>query len=430
MYLIILALALFLLMVTINLPAFDEELLPEVQAIKNIKAEPFDENNAYPAMWAFASPKDQPFEVTVNELRTYINQKIQQQGVDILSLKENKELAGQASETSWKNQYAKCNSREDITCMRQYIDQLNGQTIDDARLQQLLSRYERLIAYENFSEAVTIDINSPVMGYGTLLSIKRIFLAQIYHQQPSKNFIEMVLRDLAFWRMVLANSNYILTKMIAVSTIRDSIFVLSEAVADERLNKVEMEKLKSHLNGLSKTEFDMSETFKYEMKYSMTVIDQYEKEESIGWTPWINFYQKQATNNTNYLYVIKPLIETAKLNSQMLYQKVKNDDDPSKSPVSWTPAMIYNPTGKLLTSFSISVYDDYFGRVHDLNGMILLLKLRLEIASKQDQNVTLLVQTSEHVNPYTGEAMNYDPKEKKLFFKCLSRPYDSCEIQL
>ncbi|MCF6262872.1 MAG: hypothetical protein L3J24_04720, partial [Xanthomonadales bacterium] len=85
LYLFGFAALLLIITVVINLPAFDEELLPEVAAIKNIQAEPFARDNAYLALLAINGPSGKTLQQATEEVRSFLNQKIAETGVDYLS---------------------------------------------------------------------------------------------------------------------------------------------------------------------------------------------------------------------------------------------------------------------------------------------------------------------------------------------------------
>ena len=144
LYLLGFATLLLIITVVINLPAFDEELLPEVAAIKNIKAEPYSENNAYPALLAINGPSGKTLQQTTKEVRDFLNQKIAETDVDYLSDLEFNKLIGNENDKSWQNTYDLCNSRTAKNCMEQMHEELSGKPISDARLVEQISRYEKI----------------------------------------------------------------------------------------------------------------------------------------------------------------------------------------------------------------------------------------------------------------------------------------------
>jgi len=72
---------------------------------------------------------------------------------------------------------------------------------------------------------------------------------------------------------------------------------------------------------------------------------------------------------------------------------------------------------------------DYIARVHDLNGMLQLLKLQLEISQNDSRSAAQVVANSKYINPYTLEPMSYDEKDHRIYFECLDKT-STCELNL
>ncbi|MCX7553213.1 hypothetical protein OS175_04940 [Marinicella sp. S1101] len=429
-YLTAMLLTLLLFTVVINTSPFDQALLPEVQAIRDQKSEPFQENNAYLAMWAFGHGLDQPFTQTVEALRQQLNQEINNQGIDYpQQALSQRYRAPEGSDRIWREQYIQCNSREQINCMQRLIAQLAEQEVTDLRLLELMRRYETMVEFDVFQEAIQFDWDAPMLAYAPILITKRIYLARAYVQQRNAALMETLLKDLRFWRMVLRDSHSMITKMVVVSTIRDTLFTLAEGIRNERFEQPELAHLQQQLMNLSAQEMDMTNTFIHEFKFILSVLDRPESAVPEEWLSWFSLYQPQATVNTHHRYFLQPAKALAQMSSAEIHQFYADGQGQFESPVSWSSTMLYNPTGKELVSYGLPVYKDYLARVHDLNGMVLLLKLQLELALNPELDPQQVVNESVHRNPYTGEAMIYDAAAKRLFFECFD-PHSVCEINL
>ncbi len=437
LYLLAFMLFMLVLMVVINLPAFDEDLLPEVQAIKNIQAQPYSANNAYPALIAINGPSGKTLKQATQEVREFLNHKIQTTGIDYLTYEESDELLGKGHDKSWQNIYHSCNSRADRNCMEQLYNELQDRPIMDARLIEQLSRYNAFIEYPDYKEATQLKFDSPLPSYGALLKLKRIYLANLYANQDLHVYLDQVIKDLKFWRMVLKNSKYLLTKMIAVATIYDDIHSLSAAIRRGHLGAEELEGLLNNMYTLNAAEMDLSQVFEYELKTGIEWYETAESADDLGkvfslWNMFNGlFYQPKATVNFNYLNTTEPLKNLSLLNAEKFYQLVNveqwaKDFSPT---IRWTPSMLYNYVGKVLVSYSKPAYKDYIGRVHDLNGMFYLLLLQTEIALQPDQPVEQLINQSKYTNPYTLEPMLYNKPSHSIYFKCMDKT-SSCELSL
>lgn len=432
LYLFGFAALLLTITVIINLPAFDEDLLPEVAAIKNIQAESFSEANAYPALLAINSASGQSLQEATEEVRRFLNQKIETTGIDYLDSEAYNKLIGRGHDKSWQNLYISCNSRSDTSCMAKLHQELKQNPISDERLIEQLTRYDDFIEYTQYKELTQLDLNAFLGPFATLTKLKRIFVANAYANQTAEMYLDKLFKDMNFWRMVLKKSNLMLTKMIAVATLSDDINSISAVINQDALDSQQLTQLQTHIKTLNSTEIDMGTTIDFEFKYSMSLFDDAEAVSPVGMSEWINFFQPKATHNTTYLYNFKPLKKVTSLNTVEFHQYLKSNQQHQDfvSPVSWSLSMLYNPTGKLLVgSTQVPAYNDYIGRVHDLNGMFHLLKLQIEIALNPDRPVEQVINESQYTNPYTLEPMSYKKDSHSIHFKCMDKT-SSCELDL
>ncbi len=437
LYLLGFAALLLLITVIINLPAFDEELLPEVVAIKNIQAEPFSEDNAYPALIAINSASGPSLKAATKKVRDYLNQQIAETGLDYLSQEDYKNLVGNPIiseyDRSWSNTYFNCKSRTEKNCMASLINDLKGNPITDKRLSAQLNRYADFIEMKTYKGATQIDgtSNAPYLVFGSTQMLKRIFLADAFLNKTTDGYLETWSQDVGFWRMILNKSHLLITKMVATATVRTSIDSISAAIQQDALSPLQLRKIQDEIQTLKQAEIDLGKTFEFEFKYGMSMIDIVDKAESIGTDAWINFFQPQATHNTNYLYVFKPMIEVSAMGTSEFYNYLESNQHKHEfvTPVSWSPSMLYNPTGKLLVSYLIPAYPDYIARAHDLNGMFYLLKLQIEIALSPEKPVQQVISQSQYTNPYTLEPMSYNQDNHSIYFKCMDKT-SVCELDL
>ena len=429
-YLIGLIVLLLVTTVVINLPVFDEELLPEVAVIKNIKAEPFNENNAYPALIAINGPSGKTLKQTSEEVRIFLNQKIKQTGVDYLSEQEFNELLGKDHDKSWQKIYGSCRSRTDKKCMQKMYETLKTNPVNNFRLREQFTKYEELIEYKGINEAKQIDVDMPLLHLGVSTEINRVYLSDMLINQSNDTYLLFALKNLKFWRMVLKNGHLIITKMVSVASSFDSIHSLSEAIRQNQLSRFQLNKLQTDIKILSQDEINLGNTLEFEFKYAMKLFDLGVSDGTNGsLDEWL--YQPQATHNTRYLYETKPLKKFSALSTAEFYQYMNSDQKEKdfSSPVSWSPSMLYNPSGKLLLSYSIPAYTDYIARIHDLNGMFYLLKLQIEIALKPNQAVKQVIASSQYTNPYTLKPMEYNQETHSIYFECMDKT-SVCELDL
>lgn len=430
LYLFGFAALLLLITVIINLPAFDEDLLPEVVAIKNIKAESFDENNAYPALIAINSPSGPDLKEVTETIRDQLNQQIANTGFDFLSEDRQNELAG-GDDSSWKNAFYQCRSRTDKGCMLGLVNDLLNKPINDNRLTSQLKRYESLLEFTDLREATQMRFDSPLISLGSTLALKRFYLALAYINRSSEGYVSAWQKDTEFWRMVLAKSHLLITRMVAIATITTSIDSLSFSIQQGSLKPLQLNQLQGDIKTLSQYEIDMGKTFEYEFKYGMTMYDEMYEQGAIGNFLENLLYQHQATLNTNYLSSIKPLKRVSAMNSTEFYQFINSQqyNKTFSSSFNWSPTTLYNPMGKLLVGYGTPAYKAYIARAHDLNGMFYLMKLQIEIALNPGRPVEQVISQSQYTNPYTLEPMSYNQDTHSIYFQCMDKT-SVCELDL
>jgi len=431
LYLLALLLFIFILMVIINLPAFDEELLPEVQAIKEIKAQPYSVNNAYPAILALNSASGPSLKQATKTIRDHLNQQIAENGLDYLNQEDYQRLIGKGHDNSWKNIYYNCKSRTEKNCMASLIEDVANQPISDERLKAQLKRYADLIKMTDYQDATQIEFNAPYVAFGSLQQIKRLFLADAYINHSTDEYLKTWRQDMNFWRMVLADNHILITRMVAIASVFNSINSLSTAINQGALSPQQLSELQRQIKTLSKKELDMGTTFDYEFKYGMRFLEMAETERKVGNLIENMFYQPNATTNLHYEFATRPLKQVSALSSVEYYQHVTGENNAVKftSPFNWSLTTLYNPLGKQFISYAIPAYNDYVARAHDLNGMMLLLKLQIEIALSPNQPVEQVITQSKYTNPYTLEPMDYNSETHSIYFECMDK-YSVCELSL
>ena len=327
LYLLGFAFLLFAFAVIINLSIFDEELLPEIQAIKDIKTKSYTKNNAYPAMVAINGPSGMSLQDASTKIRIKLNEKIKRSGLDYLSHDELNDLIGNGHDKSWKDAYGSCGSRTDNDCMSKIFSEVKENPIADARLIEQLVRYNDFIQHEDYQEMIQLDFSAPFGPYGPIINLKRLFLADSYANHSSKSYLNLVMKDMIFWRMVLKNANWLITKMVTIATLNDDINSLSTSIKQLHFNADQLTHLQHLITPLNSDEISMVRVFEFEFKYGMNVLDEALENGEIteltnASTPF--FYQHQATHNYSYLNITKPLKKASLMNSNE-YFLYRND---------------------------------------------------------------------------------------------------------
>src|SRR5690606_35913206 len=86
----------------------------------------------------------------------------------------------------------------------------------------LLDRYRSLIGMTEFKEAMSLEVLAPLPAYSVVLEGQRLHITDSWRsatQADAATVAAMLDRDLLYWRMVLENSDTLITKMIATATV-------------------------------------------------------------------------------------------------------------------------------------------------------------------------------------------------------------------
>src|SRR5690554_3171860 len=134
---------LFVVAVIVNLSVFDEELLPEVQAIKDIQAKTYEKGNAYPALIAFNYYPDESYQSAIQMIRKKLNQNIAEQGYDFLNHDDEEQLSTHKLDTKELSEITRCHTRKEKNCVVKYITNLSNQSITKPHSLIALGRYRQ-----------------------------------------------------------------------------------------------------------------------------------------------------------------------------------------------------------------------------------------------------------------------------------------------
>ncbi len=425
-----LAATIFGVVILINTATFDEDLVPEIVTIKNIQAKPFSDEDALPALYAIHGSLDQDFQALTEKFRHALNQEIKQTGLDFLSFDVFETLAEIDQYLPWPEGYPDCRIRNDSQCMSKLFNALKQKPLTDATYLALLSRYQALTQKTVFSDQTQLNFDSPFTPFSLPIRLQKLYLATEYIEQDPDLFFITALKDFNFWRMVLKESHLLITKMVAVTAMRHDIAIISEGVKQGRLNAALLLKDKHQMLPLNQDEMNMERTFEYEFKYSMDLVYAIEDEPEYA-VGFFDFFQPKATLNLNYDVMTRPAKKLAAFDSLELFNYIKQaksgvvDDQLSL----WQPRNWYNFVGKSLIKVAAPNYFDYFGRVHDTNGMIHLLNLQMELAKHPELPAEQVIFQSKWVNPYTMNPMSYDALKQRIYFECLDES-SVCELYL
>jgi hypothetical protein len=232
--------------------------------------------------------------------------------------------------------------------------------------------------------------------------------------------------------MTLREAQLLGTKMSALAAIRWAHDFLSTLMRERQLDAGDLAQLRGFVRPFTREESDIGAAFLSESRTSL-----------LGGMPsvagdasWVVrlLMQKNATFNQEFRETIEPMRLRASLGPREFYER--KGYEPLPHEVRLDPWMLYNLGGKLALSRSSWDPHQFPPRVHDEDGRITLLLLQAQIEEHAELDIATIVETSEHRNPYTGNAMEYDSHARTISFRCVCtafhppEPADQCGLAL
>jgi hypothetical protein len=423
---------LFLLILTFaNFSSFDEQLRAEVKTLLEPKPMPESSENAYFAIWGLSASKDRDIVAAGKRLIERYQANKADRNKDELSEADYLEILGDPDlDKAWLNKFENCASRRKLSCAENLVKQLSSVSIQGERLSLLSQRYQTIIEMNDFQSVNEVTFLTPLPPYNVMMKLRQIYLAKAVRLPNNEQFILAMNKDISFWRMLLSNGDSLIDKMIAVASLWADFQAISDYLrSNPTLSEEQLEQLSQILVPLTKEELDISEAFEYEEKAfynSLMTIDPNELSTSLGTSSTAVFWltHPNATINDYHQYFVMKLKSLSQLPAESFAQAIKHPNDERKnccfeeidSLISISPSSLYNVGGKMLLSTMLFRAQDYVARVHDLNGIINLVKLQTILANS-DESAETVVTNSVIRQPYNKQA--FDLTNGILSFDCL-----------
>jgi hypothetical protein len=430
---LILASAYILLMAV--LAVVDEPLNPEVESFVAVHSDPVpDAENAYYAMLGFSAPPGTDIHSRgIGIVARYKEAFEKETGLAEFDLKKHlggRELAvtGQIPEF-YKDRtfsclgYAKTSQKE--------VQQL----LADNR--ELLDRYYSLYHYPHYHDTAPVSQPGLFPLFAPVRAANRLMLLSLAREANAGRIdaaLNSLARDIDYWRLVLKESNELISKLVSIALVKSDYLFLSDLISHNKVGRGQQRAVERLLDGLTREELDMSGTMRREFRFTMHQIrdikrsffrkKQDGKRKFDAEVFLLPFFKVNASINIIYPSR-KKLVEAAKLTGHQLAAESREWEETKKAKLGLSA--IYNFVGAILHypmgDRENITYLPYLARVHDLDGLIRLVAIRSQAARQKIPLRTLdrFVQTidARYSNPYTGTPMKWDGQKKSLYFESL-----------
>lgn len=426
-----------LLVVFIVVNQFDESLDPEIQALIDKEYQfPEKTKNAYYALAGFYTANDADMVSKGEEIiNAYLNSEKQYEF--------KYESVNGAADIGELDAIKSCTEHQKPkgSCLKEYAANKPKykKQIKDHYL--LLKRYKKLLTYPHYIETSTYI---PFM----LLTNQSLYLSEVglnWLDGKKINAVSLLFDDIKFNRMVIRESTYLISQMIATAALYKDYALLTEFIRHCPSCVSNNKNTKIILSDLSDKELLLTRVLQREVQFAYFLIQEEKKKSKDSiFVQYMNAYYAMFTEDDERNRLLGILgyftLENATFNmannsnkkniklskyKYADYNVMKEKFFPKKniSELKWYD-YFYNPGGKLL-AISMEEFSYFFGIYFD-NKFILASKIRLirlfldiknqDIAKNKIQ-IFLDQQSEANRDPYTGKSIVYDANNNSIFIK-------------
>ncbi len=340
-----------------------------------------------------------------------------------------------SSRSSVGQKFSACTigSKECVAALEAGDDELRAWIASE---QWLLDRYLALAQRPNWLETLPFDTRAPLTFHGMLYDGQKLLLAQAYIEAGQNNAAavrELLGKDARLWRTVLASSDILITKMIAVASLKRTLLtgnlVLRRLPPELQLAAVPEE----WTLPLTNSERSMRRCLTGEWMWAGHVFDQTvtsrsfvptgdgedDAFEALMGRVWTPLMQPQDAKN-RYAEVFIQASEALDVpiddfpagleQARAIFDNAHAANNPF--------ANLYNPMGRVLLAIASGAYTSYPPRVADLEGVRRAAVLTTELRARKvaQQNISAALAASQTRTPYTGEPFTWNEKEQAIVF--------------
>lgn len=304
--------------------------------------------------------------------------------------------------------------------------------------QWLLDRYRTLLHRPGWVETVPLDLRAPLPAYATVMDGQRLLLAQAYLLAKEKNAAavrDLLGADAKFWRHVLASSDILITKMIAVAALHRH-FTVGNVVLRRLPAELELQGMPQEwTTPMTDDERSLLRTFAGEwifgegvMQYALQSAWWRSPEELLSEQSFIEkltgalsvpFYQLQDMSNRRAEMFVRACeamnvpfenLPNGFERARAIFDKPGGEHGPL--------TRLYNPMGDLLMAQESGAYSGYGARVTDVEGSRRAAVLTANLRTKKvdAQNMSAELAASDIRAPYDNKPFEWDAGAQAIVF--------------
>ncbi len=399
----------------------DEELLPGAAAWLADEVPPFpDEENAHLHLWGFAAARG---EAPLTRGRKVITV-LQQPDPAWMDMDPPPRAIGNADGVQPAGLDELCDPLND-DCLAVYRNDISAVLArEDNAL--LLERYRALLTVPHYRKVERPYLKMPSPPYGKAIAVQKLYLAVAaghYLRGDAAPGLTMLEADLRFWRMVMAEGNGMIAKMVAVKMVARDMRLLA-LLLDSREATPELLRFVADIAPLSEAELDMEWAFRDQFRLLETMVEE--------------MIEAPASERSqgNLLLLVAPFKPNAmindlyRLNADMLkasHQPVEQVAISMRASVErhidqfgWWD-YLYSPLNAIASTTAIPDFSRYVFNLHDLDAFMTLVKAkaRIRAAGIGPSEVAAYLEGDAQARVYGGlqAPVQWDPETSELYYQ-------------
>ncbi|MEN0038007.1 MAG: hypothetical protein AAGC78_13115 [Cellvibrio sp.] len=300
------------------------------------------------------------------------------------------------------------------------INKNNARIFEWSQAEALIGeRYTKLITHSSWLELAPMDMDLPTPTFGLVMKAQRLAFIQELAASGPKNpnrVVELLDKDLQFWRVVLRDTDMLIGKMVAATAIKNNFLWTNQFLLsldqNERSSVIPSVAQKTFTD----EELSLRRSLIGEWIFTSKAYDKPEKMHLDKFPDKLAsdlLFKKQDTINrsaTTFAKVINEQdISIAEFETTFVAPKESNlQNDSKESSLTYFIKNPYNPVGKILLAVAVPAYDNYSARTKDLEAF-----RRGLLASIEHMNNVPDASTS-YISPYKTKPFVINQQERAI----------------
>jgi hypothetical protein len=413
----------------------------EMEKIHQNRPAVADDENSYFFILGFDGEKDQDPQLLGLQRAAWIsNNKNHLESYSSVALWNSYDFEGERSSTIVNLSQA-CQHTKRL-CYQALRDAEVGATEWISKEAWLLERYQQLLLRTKIREDIPVDLSLPIPQYQKILEAQKLLLIKTWmlaRQGEVEQAGDLLNRDFIFWRSVSKDADILITKMIAVTALKNHLIFSSQMNrglfnADQPIIQPE-----SWEKPISKEELSYKRVLAGEWYFSRNIIDVFSAEfflssdeyettvfDRVKMAILTPFFKKQDSLNRHaeYLGSLAASFEVSLDSYPTLVGREKKLIEHTLNPEdSGISHYVYNGVGKAMLTVASGHFENYILRTADVEGLRRLVILVMDLTEKNLPPDQIEVAIKDHSlkNPYTNKPFLWNDEDKSIMFQGLEK---------